>query len=447
VRAWQQRKKPDYATQSPGWSIDPNNIAGVAYEYLIDIANRTGLAPWFCIPHKVDDDYLTQLARLLRDNANFELKIYIEYSNEIWNGIYEQNQWCSQQGLALGLSSDPFLAGLLFQAKRSGEIFRIFEQEFGGASRLLRVIAAQASNPWVAEQLMAGLANPAINPYGFNAEALAIAPYFGGGVADEIGDQGLIESITVDEILDRVARDIPAVASCISLHKTLAEHYGVNLIAYEGGQHLVAVNWDYIDNETLTQKLIAANRNARMKTFYRNYLDIWFNNGGGLFMAYNYVMMPSKYGSWGALEWMDQPYGEAPKYQALVEYRLPTGAETDLPNAPLRFDLAQSYPNPFTPLDNRARPASGSSIVFSKGVNPSTAIGYQLPAAGEVELAIYDISGKRVRTLMRGVQNAGAHTVTWDGRDDGGQAVASGIYVYRLVAGRQVQARRMVLLR
>ena len=100
--------------------------------------------------------------------------------------------------------------------------------------------------------------------------------------------------------------------------------------------------------------------------------------------------------------------------------------DTNGEGIPSQFTLHQSYPNPF---------------------NPETAIRYQLSSAGKVELAIYDITGRRVRVLVRGVQNAGVHTAVWDGRDHGGRAVASGIYLYRLVSREQVRTRRMVLMR
>jgi hypothetical protein len=90
------------------------------------------------------------------------------------------------------------------------------------------------------------------------------------------------------------------------------------------------------------------------------------------------------------------------------------------------FQLLQNYPNPF---------------------NPETVISFQLPVTSNIKLAVYDITGRRVRALVQGRRNAGTHTVTWDGRDDRGQIVASGVYLYRLVAGGQVQVRRLMLLR
>jgi hypothetical protein len=93
---------------------------------------------------------------------------------------------------------------------------------------------------------------------------------------------------------------------------------------------------------------------------------------------------------------------------------------------PRVFALRPNYPNPF---------------------NPATAIGYQLPAAAQVRLEIYDLLGQKVRVLAAGVEAAGFHQVVWDGRDEAGREVASGTYLCRLQAGAQVAARRLLLLR
>jgi hypothetical protein len=79
--------------------------------------------------------------------------------------------------------------------------------------------------------------------------------------------------------------------------------------------------------------------------------------------------------------------------------------------------------------------------------NPSTTIGYHLPAAGPAEIVVFDVRGHVVRTLVNGAVAAGDHEVTWDGRDDAGNPVASGVYLYRLRAGPIVETRRMVLLK
>lgn len=88
--------------------------------------------------------------------------------------------------------------------------------------------------------------------------------------------------------------------------------------------------------------------------------------------------------------------------------------------------LGQNRPNPF---------------------NPSTVIEYYLPQDGEVRLEIYDVKGRHIRRLVSRHEEAGQHKVTWDGRDSCGSPVASGVYVYRLDAGKNMVSKKMILLR
>ena len=98
-------------------------------------------------------------------------------------------------------------------------------------------------------------------------------------------------------------------------------------------------------------------------------------------------------------------------------------ADTELP---LTFTLNQNYPNPF---------------------NPTTTIRFQLPKKADVQLVVYNSLGQKVRTLVSGRRNAGKHEVVWNGTNDQGQLVASGMYIYRLIAEDRVQSRRMLLIR
>ncbi|HQV32633.1 MAG TPA: PKD domain-containing protein, partial [Calditrichia bacterium] len=90
------------------------------------------------------------------------------------------------------------------------------------------------------------------------------------------------------------------------------------------------------------------------------------------------------------------------------------------------FELAQNFPNPF---------------------NPTTTIRYQLPEAARVELKVYDLNGRLVRTLLAQNRDAGIHQMSWDGKNDAGEDVAAGIYLYRLKAGRYVATRKMVMVK
>jgi len=141
--------------------------------------------------------------------------------------------------------------------------------------------------------------------------------------------------------------------------------------------------------------------------------------------------------------------GGDPLNVALQEQRLAAGEADSLPVPPHSVLFVELYRGATTSVSEAAAPP-GEFVLwqnYPNPFNPETAIRYRLSAANDVELTIFDLTGRRVRTLVRGRQNAGAHTVTWDGRDARGQAVASGVYLYRLVGGGQVQVRRMVVIR
>jgi hypothetical protein len=103
-----------------------------------------------------------------------------------------------------------------------------------------------------------------------------------------------------------------------------------------------------------------------------------------------------------------------------------TAVQAPLVARPRDFLLMQNFPNPF---------------------NSGTTLRFALPTADHVELAIYNLLGQNVITLIDDRYTAGVHTVHWDGRDASGQNIASGAYLYRLRVGSQTQTRRLVLLR
>ena len=103
-----------------------------------------------------------------------------------------------------------------------------------------------------------------------------------------------------------------------------------------------------------------------------------------------------------------------------------TAVEQIFARTPSSFALKQNYPNPF---------------------NPTTIIKYQLSAASDVELAVYNQLGQEVRKLIKERQPSGAYQIEWNGRDNRGKLVVSDVYLYRLKADSYIQTRKMVLLR
>ncbi len=101
-------------------------------------------------------------------------------------------------------------------------------------------------------------------------------------------------------------------------------------------------------------------------------------------------------------------------------------ASNGIPLVPLEFSLEQNYPNPF---------------------NPSTSIRYTLGKRSDVVLEVYDMLGQITKTLVHGEQLTGAYTVEFDGTNNGGASLASGVYIYRLRAGEFVESKKLLLLR
>ena len=93
---------------------------------------------------------------------------------------------------------------------------------------------------------------------------------------------------------------------------------------------------------------------------------------------------------------------------------------------PESYALSQNYPNPF---------------------NPQTIIRYDLPRTGIIQMFLYNLAGQKIRTLVDGERPAGSYSVTWDGRNDDGRSVASGVYLCRMVAGEFSAVRKLVLMR
>ncbi|MDZ7292958.1 MAG: T9SS type A sorting domain-containing protein [candidate division KSB1 bacterium] len=105
------------------------------------------------------------------------------------------------------------------------------------------------------------------------------------------------------------------------------------------------------------------------------------------------------------------------------------------------------YPNPFTPLDIRVRHVKGHRIVLSNGVNPSTQIRFVTKKDDLATLRIYNLSGQLIRALLQESRVAGEHTVPWDGRDERGATVASGVYFIRFEAGNEAKISKVMLAR
>lgn len=309
---WMATNNSRVSSEGPRVSDARWTSHGVPVEIMLELASRLGADAWLTVPHLATDAYVTSLATAVRDELAPGLVAYIEYSNEIWNTIFSQGTYCEQQGLALGLSSNAYEARLRFQAQRSVEIFEIFESVFAGEARqrIVRVLAAQAGNPWTSTVLLDH--GNALE----HVDALAIAPYFGGYLGSP-SEAGRVSAMDLDALFAELAGvALPESLGWVSSHAEIAGQRNVSLIAYEAGNHLAGFQ-GVENNEAVNALFDAANRDARMRQVYSTYLDGWKARGGELLAHFVNCSAPSKWGRWGALEYLEQPRSEAPKYDAI----------------------------------------------------------------------------------------------------------------------------------
>ncbi len=310
VKSWADRPKLEDAN----FTTD-----GVALELMIELCNRLDADAWFCMPHLADDNYIRQFAKMVKEQLEPERKVYIEYSNEVWNSIFEQNRYAQRKAreFALGPAERPWEAGGMYYSQRSVEVFQIWEKQFGGTDRLVRVIAWQSGSTWWLDNII--LTHKDAYKH---TDALGIAPYIGMNIREN--GKGLtaatVSTWSVNQVLDYVERNaLPKAIKTIRDSKASADKYHLQLVAYEGGQHLVGVAGGE-NNERMTQLFHQANAHPRMGSIYDKYFSAWEKSGGSLFCYFTSVGRWSKWGSWGIIQYADEDPEKSPKYQAIMRW-------------------------------------------------------------------------------------------------------------------------------
>lgn len=291
---------------------------GVPAELLVDLANRLETDAWFCIPHQAEDAYIKQFAMVVKRNLKPHLHAWVEYSNEVWNGGFDQYRYAASQGMAMKLANNEWEASYSYNAYRSTEIFKIWQAVFEGKERIVRVIASQAANAYLSDQILkfegvAGL-----------ADVLAIAPYVSFNVPLESNETGVFSEKVANWHLDQLFEYLYSVAlpeseKWILENKKIADTFGIKLVAYEGGQHLVGIQGAE-NNEKLANLLMQANADKQMGDVYRKNLTQWHAAGGDLMCTFNSVEAWSKWGSWGLLQHTNQTAADSPKFKAVMDW-------------------------------------------------------------------------------------------------------------------------------
>ncbi len=285
---------------------------GAPVEIMVALANQTKANPWFSMPYKANDEYIKNFAIYVKAHLDPKLKAYIEYSNEVWNPIFIHHDYAIEKGMAANLDAKKSPAGYKWYSRRSVEVFKLWEDAFGGSDQLIRVMGSWASNQNMTSQILS------FEKAYEHTDAVAIGPYV------SAHPKVLRKANNVSEVfkamMDKKSKwGMASIISYIKKQEKVAKSYGVDLIAYEGGQHLVDWNTRKVD-ESPNPLLYAANRDPRMGVIYDELLREWRRSGGKLFVAFSAPRIYSWYGSWGIKEHIRQPRSEAPKYDALLRF-------------------------------------------------------------------------------------------------------------------------------
>ena len=313
IGTWNERAK----LTSVRWG----DKAGIPVEAMVDLCNKIDARPWFCIPHLADDNYVTQFANIVKTNLKPGLKPYVQYSNEVWNFQFAQAQYALQKGDAntarFGADSAP--TWITWYSTQARHIHSIWQTVYGGLGGFTRVVGAWTTYYYMTNQMLSFEGN------GNHFDALAIAPYFGGNLASMYpGDPGATTATwTTNQLLDAV-EDILESSSFTHMdqNKVIADSYGLELICYEGGQHIVRVGnvSEQLDN-ALDALVISIQDKPKMGQFYDAMLQAWKERGGGgVFCHFVHAGRWDMFGSWGARPRITDNINNYPKAKSLYEF-------------------------------------------------------------------------------------------------------------------------------
>jgi len=313
MASWADRPGPNYCRNTTS--------RGTSLETMIALCNKARKDMWYCIPHKADDDFVTRAAELIRDSLDPDLRLFLEYSNEVWNWQFAQATYSHDQGLLLWPGDQN--AWRHWYGFRTAQVMDLASAAFVDQlpGRLVRIIATQSNGPGGGLQSVDQEIDGPNDLAWMHVDLWAVAPYLGntlGLAANEASTQAM----SVSEVLDFLEADSATKhgpGGVSSINQANAAARGLTLITYEGGQHLVGIG-SVVHNQVITDLFIAANRHPRMRQIYFDDMTRWTAVGGGIYMAFTHTYEPGKFGSWGLLESSSQNRNTAYKWLGLHDW-------------------------------------------------------------------------------------------------------------------------------
>ncbi len=434
VTSWATRAAPDtthYAAK-----------AGVPWEHIVALANQTGQDIWINVPVAADDDYVLQLARLLKQTLNTSSKIYLEYSNEVWNGGFGQHQTNRllavnelkrnpASPLAYDGNNKPDLIAFRRVALRLKQISDIFRGVYGDAAMMATirpVLGSQVVQPRTA-QIGLEFIEAVYGPPRRYFYAMAGAPYF------NLGQQQTTDGLTPDQVLDAMHDSVRALArvNALEANRALASWYGLKFLAYEGGA-------DTFGPGSLAAKK-AASLDPRMRALCVDYLTHWHQQGGEMLMWFTAGAgnWDTRYGTWELTT--DLAVADTPKLACIDQVlAAPVPPPQGRNRVPGTVDALAYVGNP--------EPYSVASALRLRHLHPGMALDYliQAPKAARYTLVIRAESaspGQHIEVAVNGAVVAPAFELQssgWGNPVDNGPIIvplAQGFNTLRLTTRRE----------
>ncbi|MEO5334120.1 MAG: hypothetical protein H7839_19075 [Magnetococcus sp. YQC-5] len=353
---WEQRARLNDAI----WSTN----RGVPPEILMALSNAVMADPWFNMPFQADDDYVRQFATMAKARLRDNLKIYVEYGNEIWNDdpLFPQGRWVEEQAKARwpnvtdadlkkleSWHDNNLLKRVNWQGMRTAQMCDIWREVFGEQSnRIVCLVASQSVREYMFDYMLECPLYARENQGKSCAKsinAMAIGSYFGyhvgtkqfapvvqtwidsdpdGGLNTlfkELFEGGPLYDPKFEPVWARapIHGPLAEISQWVDTNLVIAKKYGFQLLATEGGQHLGGPGSDE-NNAPLQNLFNRANRDPRMATAYQKMLNSWKEHGGGMLALFLNVNRPTKWGNWGLKEYQNQPREQAIKFNAVMDF-------------------------------------------------------------------------------------------------------------------------------
>ncbi len=321
---------------------------GVPIGVMIALANTLKRDIWVNMPHVSNNDYVKQYAKQVKADLDTSLKVYVEYSNEVWNNGFAGHSYTTSEGKKLGLDEVPeefigsnrdenYFARLRFYSQRSVEIFKIWKKEFNGDARIIRVLGSFIGDRILTEKMLEHVSTADI-------DAVAIGAYFFGCPYEAIcpnAAKNLKNATTVDDVFDIIdqgrdvdVKSLDGTLKAVEIQLSITNTYNLDLVTYEGGQHLVpgvfgsGAGINNADRTRLRKLFNDANRDPRMKQRYISFMEGWkalANEGTTLFTLYTMPQSYYRYGNFGIKEHLNKSRAESPKYDGIMTFQEAVG--------------------------------------------------------------------------------------------------------------------------